>query len=63
MRALDEFAVANDMRRLELTVMAHNTVAHALYRKMGYVEEGTKRDSMRVNGSFVSEIMMAKFAD
>ena len=63
MRALDDFAVANDMRRLELTVMAHNSVAHALYRKMGYVEEGTKRDSMRVDGSFVSEIMMAKIFD
>ena len=63
MRALDDFAVACDMRRLELTVMAHNSVARSLYRKMGYVEEGTKRDSMRVDGSYVSEIMMAKLFD
>ena len=63
MRALDDFAVESDMRRLELTVMAHNSVARSLYRKVGYVEEGTKRDSMRVDGSYVSEIMMAKLFD
>lgn len=60
MRALDEFAVETGMRRLELTVMAHNDVAQSLYRKMGYVAEGTKRDSMFVDGRYVSEIVMAK---
>jgi RimJ/RimL family protein N-acetyltransferase len=60
MRELDGFARENGLHRLELTVMAHNTVARSLYAKMGYVEEGTKRDSLSVDGGFVSEIMMAK---
>ncbi len=60
MRALETFAQDSGMRRLELTVMAHNTAARGLYVRMGYVTEGTKRDSMHVDGSFVSEIMMAK---
>lgn len=60
MRALDDFAVESGMRRLELTVMTHNPIAHALYLKMGYVEEGTKQDSLFIDGRFVSEIVMAK---
>jgi len=60
MAALDDFAVEKGMRRLELTVMAHNTAARALYVKSGYVEEGAKRDSLFVDGGFVNEIMMAK---
>jgi RimJ/RimL family protein N-acetyltransferase len=60
MRELDRFAEETGLHRLELTVMAHNTAARSLYTKMGYVEEGTKRDSMFVDGGFVSEIMMAK---
>ena len=60
MQALDEFARESDMRRLGLTVMAHNSVARSLYIKMGYVVEGTKRNSLYVDGSFVSEILMAK---
>ena len=63
MRALEGFARESGLRRLELTVMAHNTAARALYVKMGYVTEGTKRDSMFVDGSFISEILMAKVFD
>ena len=60
MEELDRFAQQHGLRRLELTVMAHNAPARALYTKMGYVEEGTKRDSLHVDDAFVSEIMMAK---
>lgn len=60
MERLDGFARDEGFRRLELTVMAHNTVARGLYEKMGYVAEGTRRDSLFVDGAFVSEIMMAK---
>ncbi|NKB56045.1 MAG: GNAT family N-acetyltransferase [Alphaproteobacteria bacterium] len=60
MQELDGFACDLGLRRLELTVMAHNTAARTLYKKVGYVEEGTKRDSLFVDGGYVSEIMMAK---
>ena len=58
--ALEEWARANGIHRLELTVMTNNPVAQALYRKMGFTVEGTKRDSLFVNGSYIDDIYMAK---
>jgi RimJ/RimL family protein N-acetyltransferase len=46
-------------RRIELGVFAHNRRAHALYRKLGFVEEGRKRDHVLIDGTFHDEIMMA----
>jgi RimJ/RimL family protein N-acetyltransferase len=43
--------------------MAHNEAAIALYQKMGFMVEGTKRDSMRVNGQYVDELYMAKLIE
>ncbi|MDA0663149.1 MAG: GNAT family protein [Proteobacteria bacterium] len=60
MREMESFARGRRLRRLELTVMAPNARARALYERMGYVEEGLKRDSMFVDGGFVDEVMMAK---
>lgn len=60
MGKLDDFAREQRLHRLELTVMAHNSVARSLYRDLGYIEEGTKRDSLRIDGAYVSEVMMAK---
>ena len=57
---LDRWARERDMRRLELTVMVHNEAAVALYEKMGFTIEGTKKDSVFVDGSFVDEYYMAK---
>ena len=57
---LEDWAKRNGIRRLELTVMAHNDRALRLYRKMGYEIEGTKRDSLLVDGSYVDEYYMAK---
>lgn len=51
------------LHRLELTVMAHNHRAVALYSKMGFRFEGTKRDSLRVDGRYVDEYYMAKLLD
>ncbi len=48
------------LHRLELTVMRHNARALALYQKIGFVIEGTKRDSLQVDGVYVDEIYMAK---
>jgi len=63
MREIESFARTRQLRRLELTVMAHNTRARALYDRMGYIEEGVKRDSLFVDGAFVDEILMAKLLD
>lgn len=60
MGEMEAFGRRRRLRRLELTVMAPNTRARALYERMGYVEEGVKRDSLFVDGRFVDEVLMAK---
>lgn len=60
MRALENWAVERGFTRLELTVMRHNHAAIALYRARGFEVEGTRRHSLRVNGEYVDEYMMAK---
>ena len=57
---LDRWARANGVRRLELTVMDHNERAIALYRKLGYDVEGTRRAAVVVDGELVDELWMAK---
>ena len=59
-QGLEEWAVMHKLHRLELTVMSHNERGVNLYRKMGYLIEGTKKDSLRVNGKYVDEYYMAK---
>lgn len=57
---LDEWAKRKGMHRLELTVMANNTVGVALYKKMGFEIEGTKRHSLYVDGEYIDEYFMSK---
>ncbi|WP_332645328.1 GNAT family N-acetyltransferase [Lysinibacillus sp. 54212] len=56
----EEWAKGQGIHRLELTVIKHNEAAFNLYKKMGYEVEGTKRDSLLVDGSYVDEYYMAK---
>ena len=46
-------------RRLELTVYTDNAVALALYRKFGFIIEGTARGYALRDGEFPDEITMA----
>lgn len=48
------------IHRLELTVIAYNKAAIALYKKMGYEIEGVKKDSLFIDGKYVDEYYMAK---
>ena len=59
-RALDTWATQHKLHRLELTVMCHNERAVHLYQKMGFEIEGTKRDSLQVDGRYIDEYYMAK---
>jgi RimJ/RimL family protein N-acetyltransferase len=59
---LSEWALRHKVHRLELTVMAHNQRAIALYRKNGYEVEGTRRHAIRIAGSDIDELAMAKLA-
>ena len=46
--------------RIELGVYATNPRAHALYRKLGFVEEGVRLRRILIDGVFHDEIMMAR---
>ena len=58
--AAEAWARERGLRRLELTVMVHNAAGVGLYQKLGFVIEGTRRDSLLVDGAFVDEYAMAK---
>jgi RimJ/RimL family protein N-acetyltransferase len=60
MRELESWAPAHGVHRLELTVMAHNSRARALYERMGYVVEGRHRECLLVDGGYADELSMAK---
>ena len=58
--AAEGWARAHGLHRLELTVMVHNEPALRLYRSHGFCIEGTRADSLRVDGVFVDEFAMSK---
>jgi RimJ/RimL family protein N-acetyltransferase len=58
--AAETWARGAGVHRLELTVMAHNHAGIALYRKMGFTIEGTRREALLVDGEYVDELYMAK---
>ena len=57
---LDEWAIQNEIIRLELTVECENKLAIRLYEKSGFTIEGIKKKTMYVNGKYVDEYMMSK---
>lgn len=57
---MEKWALQHAIHRLELTVMTHNERAIALYTKMGFKIEGTKKHSLFVGGRYVDEHCMAK---
>jgi RimJ/RimL family protein N-acetyltransferase len=46
--------------RVELGVFTTNTRAAALYRKVGFLEEGLKRRAVLIDGVFHDELIMAR---
>ena len=62
-RRVDIWARNKGIVRLELTVECPNTDAIKLYQKQGFVIEGTRSKSMKVDGEFVDEYYMGKILD
>ena len=63
MQTIETWARAQRLHKLELTVMAHNQAAIALYHKMGFRDEGRQADSLLVDGRYVDELTMGKLLD
>ena len=59
-RQLDGWAKGNGVSRLELTVRVDNANALHVYKKNGFEIEGTKRNSLLVDGKLIDEFYMAK---
>ncbi|MFC4321970.1 GNAT family N-acetyltransferase [Litchfieldia salsa] len=62
-QALEKWAKEQEVHRLELTVITNNKAGLSLYQKMGFEIEGTKRDSLYMNGQFVNEYYMSKLLE
>jgi RimJ/RimL family protein N-acetyltransferase len=58
--ACEKWARDQHLHRLELTVMTHNDLGIALYKKMGFVIEGTSKDMLCIDGQFVDLHYMYK---
>jgi ribosomal protein S18 acetylase RimI-like enzyme len=52
-------AHASGIERIELEVFASNGPAIALYQKLGFVTEGTKRQARKLDGEYDDNILMA----
>ncbi len=57
---LESWASDHHFTRIELTVMAHNKRAIKLYNGHGFEVEGTERNSLLVDGEYISELYMSK---
>lgn len=55
-----EWAEKVHLHRIDLTVIAKNDAAIALYKKMGFEIEGIKRDSLFIDDEYVDEFYMSK---
>lgn len=57
-KKLIEWAINNEISRLELTVMKHNERAINLYKKIGFEIEGIKKNSLIIDKNLVDEYYM-----
>jgi len=52
-----------NLHKISLEVLATNTRAINLYKKLGFVEEGRKRDEVLKNGVYVDSVIMSILKD
>ncbi|WXR60308.1 GNAT family N-acetyltransferase [Peptostreptococcaceae bacterium AGR-M142] len=57
---LDNWAIENNIKRLDLTVIKTNEIALNLYKKMGFKVEGLKEKTMIVDGIYKDEYCLGK---
>ena len=60
LNALLGWAGDNRFRRVELTVVEHNSKAKALYEEFGFEVEGLKQNALIINGNSINEYCMAR---
>jgi RimJ/RimL family protein N-acetyltransferase len=64
LQQMTEFAFERrNLRRLHLIVIASNAAAIGCYRKVGFVEEGRRREHCWVRGRYEDEVLMGLLRD
>lgn len=58
--SVEQWAIKNNISRLELTTVTENVAGVALYKKSGFEIEGVKRNSLIINGKPCDEYYMSK---
>lgn len=54
---------SDEIEKIELNVRVSNARAIALYKKMGFHEEGRLEKRIKVGGRYIDDILMALFVD
>jgi L-phenylalanine/L-methionine N-acetyltransferase len=60
MEAAEQWALTAGVTKIELHVFPYNDAAQALYRELGYEQEGFRRSHYRRGNDLVDAILMAK---
>ena len=60
LETIERWALSAAIHRLERTVMSSNERAIRAYARAGFAREGTKRQSLLVDGRYVDELYMSK---
>ena len=58
--SLIDWAKSKGLRRIQLSVFARNTGAIRLYRRLGFVVEGTKREAIQIGDQYEDLVEMAR---
>lgn len=56
-----EAARAKDFERIELEVFGSNARAIALYKRLGFAQEGVRRRAWKLDGAYEDDVLMALF--
>ncbi|MDN3018308.1 GNAT family N-acetyltransferase [Paenibacillus sp. BSR1-1] len=57
---IEAWALTHKISRMELTVVTENLAGVTLYKKMGFEIEGTKRNSLFIQGTYFDEYYMSR---
>ncbi len=60
MKAVENWSKQHDISRLELSVMEHNNVALHLFTKLGFHQEGIRKNAIKLNNTYINEYSLSK---
>lgn len=63
LEAIESWARAHGIRRIEANAFANNPRAVQLYERHGFTQEGRRREAVEVNGEYIDAFVLAKLVD